>query len=81
MTGEHGTGGPEEVGRGDGDTHGRSAQRRRRRRVDAPATDGIPEEERTLTAPTPDPATDPETGPAKDWSDRWWQEQRPPHWG
>lgn len=49
--------------------------RRGRRRVTAPATDGIPESERTQEGAVSDP--DSESG---EGSDQWWQEQRPPHW-
>lgn len=65
--------------------------RRGRRRVTAPATDGIPESERTQDGTVSDP--DPESGEgsgsggpaghgsgASTRSDQWWQEQRPPHW-
>lgn len=53
---------------------------RRHRRVVAPATDGIPETERTGdgTGPAPEEGTGPEGHDGH--GDQWWHEQRPPHW-
>lgn len=55
--------------------------RRRQRRVLRPATDGIPEDQRAPLDPAPDAEAEQDGGPdGATGSDRWWQEQRPPHW-
>lgn len=65
----------------------REGPRRHHRRVDAPATDGIPESARTDAG---DPKLDGAEGggvadrgadPADEHgSEQWWRGQRPPHW-
>ncbi len=65
----------------------RKGPRQRHRRVDAPATDGIPESARTdagdvrLDGGEGHSVTDRGADPADEHgSEQWWRGQRPPHW-
>jgi len=60
------------------------ASPRRSRRVRREATDGVPEEQRSLLSSdheeAPEQDTSEERGP-RHKADEWWTQQRPPHWG
>lgn len=67
-----------------------SERKRRHRRVVAPATDGVAEQDRSelvdaepadLPTARKSPAASTKDGPGRSaGSDQWWQDQRPPHW-